>query len=94
MLVDFQSSKVKLNLLLLIDLKMEVKNQRGGLIDDTNKICSVVAAARIVTGVERVKGGDLSVFGSYLKPFLYWCCPGLVILFYMALGNLELEDLF
>lgn len=48
----------------------------------------------IVTGVERVMGGDLSVFGSYLKPFLYGCCPGLVILFYMALGSLELEDLF
>lgn len=94
MLVDFQSSKVKLHLLLLIDLKMEVKNQRGGLIEDTSKICSVVAAARIVTGVDRVMGGDLSVFGSYLKPFLYGCCPGLVILFYMALGSLELEDLF
>lgn len=48
----------------------------------------------IVTGVERVMGGGLGVLGSYLKPFLYGCCPGLVIPFYLALGNLELEGLF
>lgn len=46
MLVDFQSSKVKMHLFLLIDLKMEVKKQRGDLIEDANKICSVVGAAR------------------------------------------------